>query len=154
MVVICLPSAAATGMMHERTALPSTCTVQAPHCATPQPYFVPVRPTCSRIAPNRGALGFPVTSGVLPLIVRRAMAFPPRRTTVRGISDIAPPKASCRCCGLFLDVVDRVVDLPAGLLCGAFPDQLVVAGHLVDLLPGLLHRAPLAAGQTETNDQT
>jgi hypothetical protein len=25
--------------------IPSTCTVQAPHCAMPQPYLVPVRPT-------------------------------------------------------------------------------------------------------------
>ena len=29
------------------------CTVQAPHCATPQPYFVPVRPTCSRDRPQQ-----------------------------------------------------------------------------------------------------
>src|SRR6185295_6998299 len=152
MVVICLPSAAATGRMHERTALPSTCTVQAPHCATPQPYLVPVRPTCSRIAHNKGVLGLTVTSVVLPLIVRRAMSFPPG-TAVRGLSDITRPKASCCFCGLFLDVVDRVVDLPPGLLGGALPDQLVVAGDLVDLLPGLLHRPSFAAGETETHHQ-
>src|SRR5262245_49032377 len=72
-VVMRLPTAAATGNTHERTALPSTCTVQAPHCATPQPYLAPVRPTCSRRAHNRGVLGSTFTSLVLPLIVRRAM---------------------------------------------------------------------------------
>src|SRR5712692_8871171 len=73
MVVICLPTAALTGMMHERTARPSTCTVHEPHCATPHPYLVPVSPTCSRIAHNSGVLGSTFTSLVLPLIVNRAM---------------------------------------------------------------------------------
>src|SRR6266446_7766667 len=76
-VVICLPSAEATGSTQERTALPSRCTVQAPHIATPQPYLVPVRPTCSRIAQRRGVLGSTLTSSDLPLIVKRAMVFPP-----------------------------------------------------------------------------
>src|SRR5262245_2762579 len=71
----CLPTAAPTGMTQERTALPSTCTVQAPHWATPQPYLVPVRLTCSRRAHRRGVLGSTFTSLVLPLIVSRAMAF-------------------------------------------------------------------------------
>ena len=73
MVVICLPSAAATGITQERTAAPSRCTVHAPHCATPQPYLVPVRPTCSRIAHSRGVLGLTLTSRALPLTVKRAM---------------------------------------------------------------------------------
>ena len=30
-----------TGVMHERAGFPSTCTVQAPHSAMPQPNFVP-----------------------------------------------------------------------------------------------------------------
>src|SRR5258705_174675 len=54
MVVIFAPPAALTGIEHERTGRPFMCTVQAPHCATPQPYLVPVRPTCSRITLNRG----------------------------------------------------------------------------------------------------
>jgi hypothetical protein len=37
-------SARETGATHERTASPLICTVQAPHCAMPHPYFVPVRP--------------------------------------------------------------------------------------------------------------
>ena len=57
MVVIFLPSTALTGITQERTAAPSMCTVQAPHCATPQPYLVPVRPTCSRITHSSGVLG-------------------------------------------------------------------------------------------------
>src|ERR1035437_3161498 len=77
MVVICLPTAALTGNMQERTGAPSMCTVQEPHCATPQPYLVPVRPTCSRIAHNSGVAGSTSTSRVLPLIVRRAIEFPP-----------------------------------------------------------------------------
>src|SRR5262249_61403735 len=70
-----LPTTAATGVMQERVALPSTCTVHAPHCAMPQPYFVPVSPTCSRRAHSNGVLGSTFTSLDLPLIVRRAMAF-------------------------------------------------------------------------------
>src|SRR5436190_3046237 len=73
MVVTCLPTAAATGITQERTALPSTCTVHEPHCATPQPYLVPVSPICSRIAHKSGVLGSTFTSLVLPLMVSRAM---------------------------------------------------------------------------------
>src|SRR5207245_4252786 len=76
MVVTCLPTAALTGVTQERTALPSMCTVQAPHRAIPQPYLVPVRPTCSRIAHNRGVLGSTLTSLAFPLIVRRAIGSP------------------------------------------------------------------------------
>src|SRR2546426_6458178 len=76
MVVIRLPTATLTGVTQERTALPSRCTVHAPHSATPQPYLVPVRPTCSRIAHSSGVPGSTLTSLVLPLIVKRAMALP------------------------------------------------------------------------------
>src|SRR5262245_55497206 len=37
-----------TGVVHERTACPSMCTVHAPQTAIPQPYFVPVSPNSSR----------------------------------------------------------------------------------------------------------
>ena len=43
-----------------RTASPSIWTVQAPHSAIPQPYLVPVRPSCSRSAISavcRGSAG-------------------------------------------------------------------------------------------------
>ena len=53
-VVTRFPFASATGSEHERTGSPSTWTVQAPHCAMPQPYFVPVSPTTSRSAQSSG----------------------------------------------------------------------------------------------------
>src|SRR5256885_8058216 len=71
MVVILAPLAALAGIEHERTGRPFMWTVQAPHCATPQPYFVPVRPTCSRITHSRGVVGSTSTSWDLPLTVRR-----------------------------------------------------------------------------------
>src|SRR5689334_7140935 len=73
MVVIFFPTAALTGNEHERTGAPSMCTVQAPHCAMPQPYLVPVRPACSRIAHYRGVLSSTSTSTVLPLMDSRAI---------------------------------------------------------------------------------
>src|SRR5215471_18696770 len=91
MVVICLPSAALTGVTQDRTAAPSMCTVQAPHCAIPQPYLVPVRPTCSRITHKSGVLGFTLTSSDLPLIVKRAMIYLLQFQCL-GISAIAPPR--------------------------------------------------------------
>ena len=60
MVVICLPAASLTETPQERIATPSIWTVQAPHCAMPQPYLVPVRPTFSRIAQSSGVSGFDV----------------------------------------------------------------------------------------------
>src|SRR5690348_13006345 len=76
MVVICLPAASLTVMPQERTATPSTCTVQAPHCAMPQPYLVPVRPTFSRITQSSGVSGSTSTLNDFPLIVRFAIAVP------------------------------------------------------------------------------
>src|SRR5205807_5926595 len=77
MVVICLPSAALTGSEHERVATPSTWTVQAPHWAMPQPYLVPVRPTCSRNTHNSGVSGSTSTLCDCPLTVKRAMRMSP-----------------------------------------------------------------------------
>src|SRR5579863_6559695 len=57
MVVTSFPAARDTGVLQERTGLPSRCTVQAPHCATPQPYFVPVKPRCSRSTQSKGVEG-------------------------------------------------------------------------------------------------
>ena len=83
---------ALTGSTQERTALPSTCTVQAPHCATPHPYFVPVRPTCSRITQSSGVVGSTSILCDCPLMVSATMcppAHPPvsisRRQLARGV---------------------------------------------------------------------
>ncbi len=43
MVVIALPASVPGAATHERTARPSTSTVHAPHCPSPQPYLLPVR---------------------------------------------------------------------------------------------------------------
>src|SRR5690606_40691716 len=48
MVSTSLPEACAASIVHDFTALPSTCTTQAPHCDVSQPTCVPVRPWCSR----------------------------------------------------------------------------------------------------------
>src|SRR6516165_736259 len=73
MVVICLPSAMLTGTEHERTAMPSMCTVQAPHWAMPQPYLVPVNPMRSRSTHKSGVSGSASTVCACPLTVRRAI---------------------------------------------------------------------------------
>src|SRR6185503_9345108 len=54
MVVTWAVPTADTGSVHERSGLPSSITVQAPHCATPQPYLVPVNPIASRRTQRSG----------------------------------------------------------------------------------------------------
>src|SRR5438552_2666012 len=102
MVVICLPTPALTGMTQERTALPSTCTVHAPHCATPHPYLVPVRPTSSRMAHSSGVLGLTLTSIDLPLIVKRAMALPPADDGNRNYLSSGTERQAASCLLLLL----------------------------------------------------
>ena len=53
-VVMLSPSTALRATLHERVALPPTCTVQAPHRPMPQPNFVPVRPSSSRMTQSNG----------------------------------------------------------------------------------------------------
>ena len=62
MVVTARPSTSDTGVMQERTGLPSTCTVQAPQAATPQPNFVPVSLRCSRSTQSSGVSAPTATS--------------------------------------------------------------------------------------------
>src|SRR6266404_8444511 len=57
MVRICAPSRAPIGTEHDRMAVPLICTVQAPHCAIPQPNFVPVKPITSRSTQRSGVSG-------------------------------------------------------------------------------------------------
>src|SRR5262249_31142563 len=54
MVVIAARPTLETGTWHERVASPFMCTVHAPHCATPQPYLVPVSPSASRSTQRSG----------------------------------------------------------------------------------------------------
>src|SRR5262249_61395827 len=50
MVVTSAPFSACTSVMHESVGLPSTRTVQAPQCPSPQATFVPVSESSSRSA--------------------------------------------------------------------------------------------------------
>jgi len=68
MVVTVLPATADSGVTQERVARPSTCTVQAPHWAMPQPNLVPVMPNCSRMTHRSGMSGSTSTVEALPLI--------------------------------------------------------------------------------------
>ena len=60
-------------MTHERTAVPSTCTVHAPQTAMPHPYLVPVRLSDSRITQRRGISAGTSTCRCLPLTVNEIM---------------------------------------------------------------------------------
>src|SRR5436305_10054027 len=75
MVVTFLPSTLEIRVEHERTATPSTCTVQAPHRAMPQPYFVPVRPMVSRSTQSRGVSGDTSTSRGSRFTTKRVVAM-------------------------------------------------------------------------------
>jgi hypothetical protein len=75
MVSIFFPSAAETGKEQLRIAWPSNRTVQAPQVPMPQPYLVPVKPTCSRITHNNGVSGSTSTAYFLPLIFRLAIRY-------------------------------------------------------------------------------
>src|SRR6185436_11174912 len=87
MVVTFLPATAETGVMHERVGTPSTCTVQAPHCAMPQPNFVPVRPSSSRITHSSGVsaacsefVSFPLTANLIMLSLLQGSTIVVRRS--------------------------------------------------------------------------
>src|SRR3979490_3147541 len=67
-----------TAIEQERCTSSLMWTEQAPHCATPQPYLVPVRPTCSRMTQRSGVSGSASTSRVLPLMVSLVMRVLPR----------------------------------------------------------------------------
>jgi len=75
MVTILSPGLSAPiGIEHERRTSPLMCTEHAPHCATPQPYFVPVSPTCSRMTQRSGVSASACTSRTLPLMLSVAMS--------------------------------------------------------------------------------
>src|SRR5206468_734386 len=91
-----LPATALVGVTHERTALPSTCTVQAPHWAIPQPNLVPVRPISSRMTQSSGASSGLLVVTCRPLILNVVIAASPR--SLRG-SDAFCPRAATLICG-------------------------------------------------------
>src|SRR2546428_2754742 len=74
MVVIACPTAALTGVTHDRLGIPSRCTVQAPQSATPQPNFVPFMPSRSRRTHRSGMSDGASTLCDLPLILSVTMS--------------------------------------------------------------------------------
>src|SRR4030081_1839935 len=72
-VVTLFPSTAFRGITHERTAIPSTCTVQAPQSAMPHPYLVPVSDRWSRSTQRSGVSASASMFCVVPLTVRVTM---------------------------------------------------------------------------------
>src|ERR1700752_4621823 len=75
MVVIFFPAMLETGVMQEREASPSMCTVHAPHSAMPQPNLVPVMFRESRRTHSSGICGsvstvvdFPLSVNVIAMV--------------------------------------------------------------------------------------
>src|SRR3954471_10738567 len=78
MVVISLEVTELIGVTQERTALPSTSTVQAPHCASPQPNLAPFSSRSLRKTYSSGVSGSAGTDRLAPLTFRvTAIATPP-----------------------------------------------------------------------------
>src|SRR5271163_3623864 len=65
-VVTLVPAAAETGNEQDRVGAPSTCTVQAPHCASPQPKCGLLSPSSLRSTYKSGASGATSTVRVSP----------------------------------------------------------------------------------------
>ncbi len=63
------PAAADAGTEQERTGSPFRCTVQAPHCAMPQPYLGPFTSSTSRSTQSKGISGSTSALRFLPLTV-------------------------------------------------------------------------------------
>src|SRR5581483_7479573 len=89
MVVTRAPATAESVVTHERTALPFTCTVQAPHCAIPQPYFVPVSFSSSRITQRSEVLPSALAATIFPLRVNETILPPDKKRLGRAHPD--PP---------------------------------------------------------------
>src|SRR3954463_750089 len=86
--ILSLAFTALSGTEQERCTSPLMCTEHAPHCATPQPYFVPVRPTCSRMTQRSGVSSSTRTSRALPLMFSLAICRLPRRLTAVMLSGV------------------------------------------------------------------
>src|SRR3954470_23628470 len=72
------------GVTHERRGWPFRCTVQAPHCATPQPYLVPVSLSSSRKTHSKGVSASTSTLTFLPLTEKLVTGTPRKRRGPRG----------------------------------------------------------------------
>src|SRR5207249_4067539 len=82
MVVTRLPSTARIRVTQDRVAWPSRCTVQEPHIAIPQPYFVPVSLSFSRSTHSNVSSGCAATSICLPLSMKIMRTSPEPATLI------------------------------------------------------------------------
>src|ERR1035441_9238680 len=73
-IIVCL-SASEIGVTHEAEAFPLISTVQARHCPSPQPYFVPVSCKSSRSTSSNGRCGSEEKVRDCPLTVRVNLEF-------------------------------------------------------------------------------
>src|SRR5580700_3249339 len=101
MVVTLLPATMPTGVWHERTALPSRCTVQAPHMPAPQPYFVPVSLRCSRTTQSSGVSGPASTVASLLLTVKVIAITHSRMQIGQGLYSGFPDRIHVQMCGTY-----------------------------------------------------
>src|SRR5262249_29792493 len=93
MVVTLRPATADAGVTHERTAVPSMCTVHAPHTAMPHPYLVPVRLSDSRSTQSSGISSG--TSTYLRLTVNEIMTASWLESTAVGVCMIRRSASEC-----------------------------------------------------------
>src|SRR3954451_3691317 len=75
MVVTFAPSTCQTKTVQDLTALPSTCTTQAPHCEVSQPTWVPVSRRFSRRNCTRRVRGSTLAFTGLPFTIREILAI-------------------------------------------------------------------------------
>jgi len=91
------PTNASTGVAHDSTARPSHTTAQAPHCSSPQPYFVPVSPSSSRNTQSSGVSGSISTSQRWPF-TRSSIAGDATPVGTR-IAGVERPRQAAPCRG-------------------------------------------------------
>ena len=140
------PAAAVIGVTHERTGAPLRCTVQAPHCAMPQPNLVPVRPRVSRSTQRTGVVGSASTVVDWPLRMNVVLmpGFPiewtdgllPRRRSAEAAADVR--------CTAFRESAWCGVPFRAGALLwqfGAYADPASSARTALRSRPAVRRRA-------------
>src|SRR5262245_7055585 len=85
MVVTALPCTAESGITQERTGSPSRCTVQAPHCASPQPKWGLLSLRLLRRAYKSGMFGSALTDTGLPSTTNLTVAMVAPRGAMRAV---------------------------------------------------------------------
>src|SRR6185312_16214513 len=119
MVVMCLPETSDMVVWHERTALPSTCTVQAPHRPDPQPNLVPVSFRCSRTTQSSGVSGSTSTLAAFPLIVNPTGMSPSPMVLLLGsiITGACAPAAGFFATAVFASTPGEAARRDPGPIC-------------------------------------